>query len=506
MLAWEAFGALLVLYDLVTIPLIVSFNIPSSGLIDAMDWTTLVFWTLNIWPTCHTGFLEHGSIVMEHRSIIMHYMRTWMVIDLVVLVPDWLFTFIDALGPEGDGNNGHTGLKLLRVLRLFRLARLVRLMKLGGFFEKINDQIDSEYISICTNIAKMMLRLMTIWHIIACMFFAISINDWHGHPYGKWIDFYEVREKHWGYQYLTAYHWSIAQFTPAPSNVQPQNPSERIFAIGVLTFALLGFAYVVGSITGSLAQLRTMGERTAKMFWDLRRYLKKHQVPGVLSSRIQHYLSHAWASQQTEVFKETRIFQLLSDQLRSELQCELVERHLRIHPFFRGLSDISRMTMNRLASQAVRSKAVARGDSLFINGEKATHMYVVSSGVLQYFRIDARGKRRPERVEKGEDWIAEPVLWVENWEHLGCLAAETHCELCLVCPKEFSAAVSQNPVAYALSRTYARNFSRWLNDIPLEDHSDICQGEDVSDRHVGFLGSASMPASMTASFSVVSQL
>merc|ERR1719329_704098 len=145
------------------------------------------------------------------------------------------------------------------------------------------------------------------------------------------------------------------------------------------------------------------------------------------------------------------------------------------------------MTMNRMAVAAVEQKAMAKADSLFIRGEKATHMYIVSSGSLQYLRIDINGVARHERVQKGEDWISEPVLWVEAWEHLGGLVAESHCELCLVCPKEFAGTVSRSPVAYGLSRSYARSYFQCLNSVSVEDHSDIAQGEDVYDMHAGFL-------------------
>lgn len=39
---------------------------------------------------------------------------------------------------------------------------------------------------------------------------------------------------------------------------------ESSFAIFVVVFALVGFSYVVGSILGSLAQLRSMTEQSAK--------------------------------------------------------------------------------------------------------------------------------------------------------------------------------------------------------------------------------------------------
>merc|ERR1719471_252981 len=101
----------------------------------------------------------------------------------------------------------------------------------------------------------------------------------------------------WDYLYFTSFHWAITQFTPASMDVQPQNLLERVFTVLIVVFALVAFSYVVGSITGSLTQLRSMQEDTYKQFWNLRRYLKQHRVPTALSARIQRYLEHAWSSQ-----------------------------------------------------------------------------------------------------------------------------------------------------------------------------------------------------------------
>merc|ERR1712100_1012468 len=114
----------------------------------------------------------------------------------------------------------------------------------------------------------MIILLVIINHFLACLWFVIS-RDTHG---PTWIKQY-VYQTHWTYQYATSFHFCITQLTPASMDVQPQNMSERCFTIAVVISGLVGFSYVVGSITGSLAQLRSMRETTAKLFWQLRRYI-----------------------------------------------------------------------------------------------------------------------------------------------------------------------------------------------------------------------------------------
>lgn len=184
--------------------------------------------------------------------------------------------------------------------------------------ESISDLVDSEYISIVVSILKMLALLLIVNHVIACVWF--WIGDLHGG--GGWIEAHQLNDAAWDYQYATSLHWAITQFTPASMHVQPHTLSERMFAIGTVVFALVGFSYVVGSISGSLAQLRGMTENRARQFWELRRHLRKNHVSITLSARIQKYAEHVLESQEDNVpAKDVKLLSVLSEQLRSELEC-----------------------------------------------------------------------------------------------------------------------------------------------------------------------------------------
>merc|ERR1719159_1675251 len=101
------------------------------------------------------------------------------------------------------------------------------------------------------------MMLLVINHIICCIWFWIADTIADG---DTWIKVFNFDQANWAYQYWTSFHWSITQFTPASMHVQPQNLLERCFAVVVVVFALVGFSYIVGSITGSLNQLRSMQE------------------------------------------------------------------------------------------------------------------------------------------------------------------------------------------------------------------------------------------------------
>jgi len=268
---------------------------------------------------------------------------------------------------------------------------------------------------------------------------------------------------------------------------------NAFFAIAVVIFALVGFSYVVGSITGSLTQLRSMQESMSKQFWTLRCYLKQNRVSIALAARVQRYLEHAWKNQQENIATDKiPLFSSLSDQLRSELQCEIFVPQLSVHPLLEHLSHESNVTMGRLADNAISRKVFALNDTLFIPGEDATHMSFVRTGKLEYTMVDCNGTPHNEWVDNTEDWIAEPVLWLSSWAHVGRLTATMECELLHVDPVKFSSIIHLNPPAFQIVSLYARNFAQWINS-PEAAMNDICQGEEVGPRVREMMGFTEEP-------------
>lgn len=483
--AWDVFGGALVWFDLINIPL-QAFSPPRVPFAIFMDWFTLLFWTFNMMLEPFTGFVKQGVAVVHPGAILWHYVTGWFLIDLLAVGPDWTFSIAAMMAPEGaEPSSAGDSVRLVRILRLVRMVRLLRLLKLKKVLTNVSDMIDSEKISILTNIVKMIVALLMINHIIACVWFLIASQR----EEGNWLSKFGYNDDVWTYQYATSFHWSLTQFTPASMDVQPQNMEERVFAVLVVVFALVGFSYLVGSITGSLTQLRLMSENSSREFWNLRRYLKQHNVPKVLSLRVQKYLEHAWARQTTVLsMNDIKIFGLLSEQLHNELQSAMCLPSLSVHPMFKHLSNVSCTTIHRLVQQAISRKQVAVNDNLFYPDECATHMYIVTLGRLRYIKTDPELGDLSESVDSNEDWISEPVLWTPTWIHMGQLMALRESELIMMEWKKFGQVMSLNPQVLQMACQYAKNFLTWLCSVDVRELSDISQGEDVSDMVRQFLG------------------
>merc|ERR1719352_682635 len=206
--------------------------------------------------------------------------------------------------------------------------------------------------------------LIAVNHFIACAWFAMTLFD----VGPSWVEFHSLERKDvsWLYQYVTSFHWAITQFTPASMHVQPQNIVERIYAVIVVILGLVGFSYLVGSITGSLTELRRMNEDSVKQFWNLRRFMKKSQVPIELRMRIEKYLEHAYTIQKNCLTNSNLpILKLLTNQLRNELNWVMSMPHLVIHPLFSYLSSDLPAVAQHIATEALSRQSLARNEAAF---------------------------------------------------------------------------------------------------------------------------------------------
>mmetsp|Transcript_46871 Transcript_46871/g.111557 ORF Transcript_46871/g.111557 Transcript_46871/m.111557 type:complete len:853 (+) Transcript_46871:60-2618(+) len=487
---WETLGALFILYDLIMVPLWIIFSPPEEPWMVVMNYVTLVYWTINIPATLLVGVIVNGTLVMKPTGILLHYAKKWLLIDLIVVVPDWVFSTISVHSSETD--NGKF-VKLLRLWRLFRTIRLLRALRLRWILDVLTDMLQTEFLGLSINIFKMMCVMFLVCHYLGCIWYLIGKMTEHSNDAGisSWLLLPEFLEAEWQMLYLTSVHWALAQCTPATMEVYPHNIPERAFSVSVVMFDLVGFSYVVGSITASLSQLRSMKEDFAKQAWLARRYLRRHDVPTHLSLRILQYLEKQHSREKQHVDMDSiPIFALLSEHLHSELQCSIYLPHLCIHPLFDYILQLSPTTMQRVADKGMSRKILAGGDYFFVIHDRPKQMGVLIRGELRYVKVTALGSfciEDEKDIRSGSDCILEQVLWTPEWVCLGEASAMGDCELQLLSAEIFGEIVSAVPPVRQLTMRYAQTFMRTLNSKEANEVSDYQRAQDIEEMANGVI-------------------
>lgn len=456
-LAWDLVGLCFIAYESVYIPLL-AFDLPPLVLLMVLDWIILCFWTLDMVQSCFLSYYEQGDLVVEHSKILRHYLRTWFLLDIIVVVPDWLVLFLDA-GGAGD----LTGLgRIFRVARAVRVFRWLRILKLRRLIMTIYDMIDSEYTMIFVDLVRLLVCVLFLNHVIACVFFWIGRNscgldrcwlrDSGQDP---------VHNAGLGWQYATALHWSMTQFTPASMDVTATNVPERWFSIITLFFAMVTFGTIIGNITRSMTALKDLKGDSVKQFWLLRRFLRQEKIASELKDRIIKFLEHQDDRTRCKINSSgIKILSLLSKPLRDEMTHGMYIAHLRAHPFFYYIAEIMPYVAFKICTEAINVSMYAVDDVVFYTGIAATHMYFIKSGDFNYRIEDRRSFMKGVPVEL---WVSEPVLWVK-WNHRGKLDSKSPGDMLTCTPAGLSNAINIHPRPQVFAGNYASIFTSLMNE------------------------------------------
>lgn len=437
---WDFAGLFLICYDLITIPFNQAFQPEPGWFSITMDWITLLFWSGDMCQGFFLAYFEKGQLVTSKVKILKHYLGTWFLADVVVVGPEWVMTIFDS----GDSSAAGAG-KILKSARAVRVLRLLRLAKVQRMLNLLYDLIESEYTFILINLAKLLVSVLVLNHVVACLWY-LTGKFAMDNDMASWIQTSGVMGEAISYVYSTSLHWSLTQFTPASMDVSAKNILERIFSIVILFFAMVVFSSIVGSISGSMTTLRSMKSDQMKQFWLLRRYLRQRAVSKDLSSRIYKYLEHQCSKQNNHVQPcQIKVLEGLSESLQNELTHQMHSPHLLEHPFFRYLNDEMEVVMHRLCRLALRQQSYATREYVFGAGDEAKKMYFVKSGTLDYTTMD-RTTLKPGPQPK--EWLSEALLWT-SWRHQGDLLAMIESELISVDPNQFEEVMSVHPRPWA---------------------------------------------------------
>lgn len=460
-MAWDVAGMVLIAWDLITVPFL-AFDPEENIVTTLMEWVTLLFWTADMGWSVFTGFFREGRLVTSHKAILLHYLRTWFAIDLLVVGPDWVMTIMGS-----SSNVGKLG-RLLKAARVIRVLRLLRLLKLRRLVNELYDRIASELMFIIVELIKLLTFILVLNHLVACSWYLVGYIGKITGARKNWLEDVGMTPA-WGedlaWRYFTSLHWSITQFTPASMDISATNTGERIFSIFILFFALVALSSVISSVSSAMTVIRNMSGDRQKQFWMLRRYLTQRKVTKELSGRIVKYLEHRLQSK-SNVLLQSRVMFLtqLSDHLANQLSFETNSPTLAYNKFFEATMKEHPTVMYRICSVALKQVDYALDDEVFAEGELAMAMYFVRTGTFAY--------RTSFMLEK-KSYFSEAALWTP-WYHRGDLAcADEIGELIGVVSKEFGNVMRSNPKTWDFALEYAHLMVDWMNSMEKTQLTDV---------------------------------
>lgn len=481
-LAWNVMSIWIIAYDCFMIPMDF-FDMPEDGFILRMAWLVRIFWACDMLMSTLTGYVKsNGDFENRLGPCIQHYLRTWFLLDFVILLIDWLYVAMD-----GANRSAAKMSKSLRVLRLLRMSRLLRLARVVSAVEQLFDNIHSEKVTILVGLTKSMCLIICLIHVIACVWFGM------GNTSNGWVTAYEANGQFRWDQYARSLHWSMTQFFGSP-DIFPVNARERFFSVCVLVFAFVVATWLVSSITSNMTRLHIISRGQQAQIALLRRYLSCRHISQQLSARVQLNAAHALEMKHNNVQEgDVELLHVVSEPLLMELHFEIYSPILLLHPFFHAYYVSAASVMRKICHVCVHTMTLMAGDVLFQNGEVPTnrHMLFCKQGRMRYEHasresqfaehntmksLDSRFGNPKNSMVHNNQWACEAVVWT-NWVYCGTLQATDVTDLMVLDGEMFCMIANkyQGPLFRPFS--YAEKYVTKLNEQALRA-TDLGTGID----------------------------
>eukprot|EP00434_Breviolum_minutum_P015102 symbB.v1.2.013315.t1/scaffold938.1/size150240/8 len=344
---WDFVTVLFVFYDLITLPLQV-FNL-QSGVLSTGDLLVAITWTLDIVVSFLRGVTDRGAVDMRPTYVAMKYLRSWFLLDLFVVVTDWILLL----------SGGLEDMEVLRVLRgriflrLLRVLRLVRLIKLPNDCGRLKEAILNDHNKAVSSVLQLLFVVVMINHYVGCGWFAVGQVEGFDK---SWVSEHLTGEgdQHVLSQYLTSVHWAAME-------VVPVNSAERMYAIVVIFSGLVMFSSFVSSMTSAMDLINKLNFEQRQKSTALRQYITENRVSlELLSMRaLEPKKLHEC---------DVVLFKNLPEDLLQRLHSEVYGPVIAMHPLFGHLQGKEDSMMLGICHLAMSERSLVIGEELFRYG------------------------------------------------------------------------------------------------------------------------------------------
>eukprot|EP00439_Symbiodinium_sp_Y106_P042351 s127_g5.t1 len=353
-LIWAGIASLLIVWDMFTIPLEL-FPLPKESPGELMALRILVPLHLIF------GLQIRGAIEMRPRSLGRHYLRSWLLMDVLLILVDTAIFSLELIQASSSSPLFRSG-RLVRILRMVRLVRLLRVAKLEREFMLLANHFLSAYTVMALKIVWYLVLMLSVNHLIACCWYAVG--SWTT-SLGNWLQRSNIDEADFAQSYVAAIHWTLTQFTPSTNPIAPDNGWERFYAIWVILLAMACFSSFLGSIGSSVNSMRMARNEELMQSAKLERFFMERNLSVELFSKDQSFF-------------------------------------------------IS------VCHHSMRENVCKLGQDVFLPNTKCNHAYILESGSLEY-NVHRLAPTHCE-ADGGNNILCLPAIWAE-WEHTGRLFA-----------------------------------------------------------------------------------
>lgn len=356
---WDLLLAIATILLIWRVPYTIAFGDSDLWYWFAFNKTTDAIYLLDVVLNFRTGYVEDTEVIMDHRLVAKHYLKSWFIVDLIGSVPvEYIITFKSAGISSVERKAFKASMKYTKIPKLFRVTRLIKFVqKYLKFAYAV--QVFACYISII--------------HWVACL--------WAGPMLGLT----NVEDEQLVYN-EALYSAVLLMLNISAAAVEPkwQFVSALLGIVGFL-FQCLTLASITAAVIGSSSRALQYQEKVRMVMSDL----KALHVPYELRKSAKKYYETLWRMKNTSDRYEKAIYddEDLSPALRAEIALYIHRSLIATVPLFQDCSD----SCLAACVMKLKTELYMRGDAIFHKGDPAYSMVIISRGEVKVISPDNEG-------------------------------------------------------------------------------------------------------------------
>jgi len=471
LVAKEAVGFLVLLYDILVLPFLLSWDIEVKGILLNVAGINAAYWTLDCLLGFVTGYNDGGLLIISQPQSARRYLCTGFLMDVVLAAIDWTSVYFHGIESETER------LRIIGLLQMLRIFYVLRLKSLPKALEKV-IVFSLPYrrllrARILINVAKVSSFVLLLNHVMCCFWHMLGKSE--GDTGLTWMDLpfdlstgETYRSLNPTSLYLTAFHWNLAQVTLGSNEVFPRNSWERVFNVIQLLIGLIIGTTVVSIFSAQIVQFVIAKHEEASLLETLRRFLADHNIARNLRERIIQQVEERMQERSHLIEDDVAALQYLPSSLRSELMLEMRMPHIRTHQLFQMWAEADMTAIRQLSDTAVRLFFLCSNDDLFIASTPGSEAYFMIRGSLLYLQSPVHAMVDSEESRQLCDslWFCEAALWAD-WTHVGDMTSLGVSHIMELSSGGLFTVLRQHEAVRGMTAFYARSFHvRIVSAVP----------------------------------------
>lgn len=347
-------------FTAIRVPYAFGFNLNEFDLDNQLFWFVLnrivdLVFVCDMCVAFITALKDGKMYNTAHLAIIIKYLRSWFVVDLVATVPlDLIFWLANDAGSGGFSRSA----KLLRVAKIFRTLRILRLFRVKRIATTL--EISCGLNVSMFSVIKFCVVFLLLAHMLACALLAVGTeqageNSFKNYEHGAGLNMHSEDEmdmngtlpNYWlahtpntetkTQQYTAALHWATQTMTTIGyGDIKLRSDIERILGLIAMIIGGACFTYGITRIVHVVsmmdkAQTNMVEEITAISEWS-----SYYDFPTELVEEIRAYYRY---KNSTQYFDEKNLLEMLSVPLRRDVMHYMFSSFFHRIPLFQDMEN-----------------------------------------------------------------------------------------------------------------------------------------------------------------------